>query len=56
MKVRDWIDWLKTQPQEAEVVLRDPDTEWYLTLKTVPAFRSDDAPAGTVPVFADYGE
>lgn len=56
MKVREWIEWLSNQPAENEVVLRDPDTDWYLVLKTAPIFPSDDAPPATTAVFADYYE
>ena len=55
MKVREWIEWLKRQPQENEVVLRDPDTEWYLPLLAAPTFPyDDDTREGRTTVFAEY--
>ncbi len=56
MTVAEWIDWLKAKPQEAEVLLRDPDTEWLLPLRTEPGFDTDlpDQPPNSVLVFADY--
>lgn len=54
MTVRQWIAWLKEQPPESLLVLRDPDTEWYLPLLTKPVFPSNDAPANSTVVFAEY--
>lgn len=58
MKVSEWIEWLKTQPQNADLLLCDPDTEWFLPLQTEHTYSgmSDGAPPNSVVVFAEYGE
>lgn len=56
MTVAQWINWLGAQPPENEVVLCDPDTEWFLTLQTNPRYEilREGAPANSTLVFAEY--
>jgi hypothetical protein len=54
VKVKDWIEWLSKQPPDNEVVLCDPDTEWWLVLKAEPTYPAGDVPANSTSVFADY--
>lgn len=56
MTVKELIEWLQQQPADAEVVLRDPDTEWLLPLKVgdVPGVPMSDSKPGEVVVHAEY--
>lgn len=54
MTVQELSEWLKTQPSGNKVMLRDPDTDWYLDLQTEPRYRSDGAPPNATILFAEY--
>ena len=51
MTVEELRNWLAGFRPDAEVLLVDPDTSWYMRLRVVP----DTGPHGEPMVTADYG-
>lgn len=60
MTVSELIEWLRTQPQGAKVLIHDADTGWFLEAKTGPLTRnildpdSSDVPDNSVCIHGDY--
>lgn len=55
MTVSEFIEWLKKQPQENEVVVRDADTEWLLPALKSPALPCDEITKdGTTIIYTSY--
>lgn len=55
MTVTELIAWLQTQPQDAEVVIHDMDTGWFLPIAPGPKPNEDedDLPLDKVIVHGD---
>ena len=53
MTVAQMIEWLKNQPQENEVVIRDADTGWFLPAETSPVydFEKDYEPKNSTVIY-----